>query len=184
MRKCWSGAVREVISAGAPDFLAAALQPGMRAMAVQVSVENTAGGFILPGDRVDVILSRRDKNPDHVGPDIIVTEILLANVRVLAIDQAPKEKEGSNSLVGKTVTLELKPVSLSDILVGMTAHVTAFLDGGVLTAIQVTVQDDKVKGTATPPPATATNTPSPTSTSTPANTPTPTSTPTVTPTPM
>src|SRR5207302_4359942 len=51
----------------------------------------------------------REKNPDGKSPDISNSEVILANVRVLAIDQAPKEKEGSSSLVGKTVTLELKP---------------------------------------------------------------------------
>jgi pilus assembly protein CpaB len=57
-----------------------------------------------------VILSRRDKNPDRSGaPDIINSEIILANVRVLAIDQAPNEKDGQNAVVGRTVTLELKP---------------------------------------------------------------------------
>jgi len=56
-----------------------------------------------------LILSKRDKSPDKSGPDVVATEILLSNVRVLAIDQAPKEKDGSNSLVGRTATLELKP---------------------------------------------------------------------------
>src|SRR5262249_1188182 len=46
---------------------------------------------------------------DGKSPDISSSEIILANVRVLAIDQAPKEKEGTSALVGKTVTLELKP---------------------------------------------------------------------------
>ncbi|MET0877834.1 MAG: Flp pilus assembly protein CpaB, partial [Tardiphaga sp.] len=43
------------------------------------------------------------------GLDLVSTEVILANVRVLAIDQAPKEKDGQNSVVGKTATLELKP---------------------------------------------------------------------------
>ena len=43
------------------------------------------------------------------APDLVTAEIILTNVRVLAIDQAPKEKDGTNTLVGKTVTLELKP---------------------------------------------------------------------------
>src|SRR6202035_5566525 len=61
-------------------------------------------------DRVDVILSKRDKNPDKsASADIVISEIILSNVRVLAIDQAPKEKDGQNAVVGKTVTLELKP---------------------------------------------------------------------------
>src|SRR5207244_10475616 len=52
----------------------------------------------------------REKNPDRSSPsDIVNSETILANVRVLAIDQAPKEKDGQNAVVGKTVTLELKP---------------------------------------------------------------------------
>jgi pilus assembly protein CpaB len=39
----------------------------------------------------------------------VISEVKLVNIRVLAIDQAPKEKDGQNSVVGKTVTLELKP---------------------------------------------------------------------------
>jgi pilus assembly protein CpaB len=73
------------------------------------SAATGAGGFILPNDRVDVLLTKREKNPDGKSPDISNSEVILSNVRVLAIDQAPKEKDGSNSLVGKTVTLELKP---------------------------------------------------------------------------
>ena len=47
--------------------------------------------------------------PTRAAPDIVNSEIILSNVRVLAIDQAPKEKDGQNAVVGKTVTLELKP---------------------------------------------------------------------------
>src|SRR5947209_8386330 len=66
--------------------------------------------FIRPNDRVDVILSKREKNPDQRGaPDIVNSEVILSNIRVLAIDQAPKEKDGQTAVVGKTVTLELKP---------------------------------------------------------------------------
>jgi pilus assembly protein CpaB len=82
----------------------------MRAISTEISPETGAGGFILPNDRVDVILSRREKNADRPNaPDIVNSEIVLANVRVLAIDQAPKEKDGQNAVVGKTVTLELRP---------------------------------------------------------------------------
>ena len=91
-------------------FMAAILPTGMRAISTEISPETGAGGFILPNDRVDVILSKREKNPDRSGSsDIVISEIILANVRVLAIDQAPKEKDGQNTVVGKTVTLELKP---------------------------------------------------------------------------
>jgi pilus assembly protein CpaB len=99
----------KLVKANGSGFMAAILPTGMRAVSTEISPESGAGGFILPNDRVDVILSKRDKNPDKSGPDLINSEIILANVRVLAIDQAPKEKDGQNAVVGKTATLELKP---------------------------------------------------------------------------
>jgi len=99
----------KLIKANGSGFMAAILPTGMRAVSTEISPETGAGGFILPNDRVDVILSRREKNPDRSNStDIVVSEIILSNIRVLAIDQAPKEKDGQNSVVGKTVTLELK----------------------------------------------------------------------------
>jgi pilus assembly protein CpaB len=100
----------KLVKGNGAGFMAAILPTGMRAVSTEISPETGAGGFILPNDRVDVILSKRDKNPDRSGsPDIVNSEIILANVRVLAIDQAPKEKDGQNAVVGRTVTLELKP---------------------------------------------------------------------------
>jgi len=100
----------KLVKANGSGFMAAVLPSGMRAISTEISPETGAGGFILPNDRVDVILSKRDKNPSQSGStDIVVSEIILTNIRVLAIDQAPKEKDGQNAVVGKTVTLELKP---------------------------------------------------------------------------
>ncbi len=99
----------KLVRADGSGFMAAILPTGMRAVSTEISAETGAGGFILPNDRVDVILTKREKNPNPTaGADIVVSEIILANIRVLAIDQAPKEKEGQNSVVGRTVTLELK----------------------------------------------------------------------------
>jgi pilus assembly protein CpaB len=100
---------QKLVKANGSGFMAAILPTGMRAISTEITPETGAGGFILPNDRVDVILSKREKSPDRTGPDAAISEIILANIRVLAIDQAPKEKEGLNTLVGKTVTLELKP---------------------------------------------------------------------------
>ena len=100
---------QKLVKANGSGFMAAILPTGYRAISTEISPETGAGGFILPNDRVDVILSKREKNPDGKGSDVVQSEIVLSNIRVLAIDQAPKEKEGSNSLVGKTATLELKP---------------------------------------------------------------------------
>jgi len=100
----------KLVKGNGSGFMAAILPTGMRAISTEISPETGAGGFILPNDRVDVILSKREKNPDRNGSaDIVNSEIILGNVRVLAIDQAPKEKDGQNSVVGKTVTLELRP---------------------------------------------------------------------------
>ncbi|MBB5048086.1 pilus assembly protein CpaB [Rhodopseudomonas rhenobacensis] len=87
-------------------FMAAVLPAGMRAISTEISPETGAGGFILPNDRVDVILSKRHRDQEK---DIVSSEIILSNVRVLAIDQAPKERDGQNAVIGKTATLELKP---------------------------------------------------------------------------
>lgn len=100
---------QKLVKADGSGFMAAILPSGMRAVSTEISPETGAGGFILPNDRVDVLLSKRDKNPDRNAADIVNSEVILTNIRVLAIDQAPKEKDGNNSLVGKTVTLELKP---------------------------------------------------------------------------
>src|SRR5258708_38112006 len=63
---------------------------------------------MLGMERVDVSRSKGEKNRHKGGPDLVHAEIILSNIRVLAIDQAPKEKDGQNSVVGKTATLELK----------------------------------------------------------------------------
>jgi pilus assembly protein CpaB len=90
--------------------MAAILPTGMRAISTEVSPETGAGGFILPNDRVDVILSKREKNPDKtITSDIVNSQVILGNIRVLAIDQTIEEKNGQKVVVGKTATLELKP---------------------------------------------------------------------------
>ena len=100
----------KLVKGNGSGFMAAILPTGMRAISTEISPETGAGGFILPNDRVDVILSKREKNGGMSGaPEVVNSEIILSNIRVLAIDQAPKEKDGQNVVVGKTVTLELKP---------------------------------------------------------------------------
>jgi pilus assembly protein CpaB len=101
---------QKLVKADGSGFMAAILPTGMRAVSTEISPETGAGGFILPNDRVDVILSKRDRNPDRPNAgEAVNSEIILSNIRVLAIDQAPKEKDGQTTVVGKTVTLELKP---------------------------------------------------------------------------
>ena len=108
---------QKLVKANGAGFMAAILPSGMRAVSTEISAETGAGGFILPNDRVDVVLSKRERRQSDEGggpPEIISSQVVLSNVRVLAIDQAPKEKEGQNAVLGKTATLELKPEEVAD----------------------------------------------------------------------
>src|ERR1700712_1518507 len=87
----------KLVKTNGSGFMAAVLPSGMRAVSTEISPETGAGGFILPNDRVDVILSKREKGPDRSGPETVNSEIILSNIRILAIDQAPKEKDGQNT---------------------------------------------------------------------------------------
>jgi pilus assembly protein CpaB len=82
----------------------------MRAISTEISPETGAGGFILPNDRVDVILSRRDREAEKSGAvESHTSDTILSNIRVLAIDQTLGEKDGQKVVIGKTTTLELTP---------------------------------------------------------------------------
>jgi pilus assembly protein CpaB len=89
-------------------FMSVILTPGMRAIAIEVKAASTAGGFILPNDHVDLLLTRPAPKGD-VG-DPYVSETLLTNIRVLAVDQQVGDGKGEASMLVKdTVTLELTP---------------------------------------------------------------------------
>ena len=96
----------KLVDAKGSGFMAAILPHGMRAISTQISPETGAGGFILPNDHVDVILTRRDAGKSSGGAQQ-GSETILSNVRVLAIDQNVAEKNGRKVVVGKTATLEL-----------------------------------------------------------------------------
>ena len=101
--------IREVKLARAESgFLSAILPSGMRAIAVRIQASNTAGGFILPNDRVDVIQTITQQTSSDAKAHNI-SQIILTNVKVLAIDQTIEEKDGEPVVVGKTATLELDP---------------------------------------------------------------------------
>src|SRR3974390_206269 len=100
----------KLVNAKGSGFMAAILPSGMRAISTQISPETGAGGFILPNDHVDVILTRRERAAEKAsGSEAHTSEIILSNIRVLAIDQNVEEKNGQKVVVGKTATLELTP---------------------------------------------------------------------------
>jgi pilus assembly protein CpaB len=93
----------KLIKANGSGFMAAILPTGMRAVSTDISPETGAGGFILPNDHVDVILTRRDKDAEMAngGNGVHTSET--------AIDQTVEEKNGQRVVVGKTATLALSP---------------------------------------------------------------------------
>lgn len=96
-----------VAQPGEHGVLAAALQPGYRAVSVNVSASSSVAGLVLPGDRVDVILSR--SLGDGVGgPPRFESETVLTNVRVVGMDQRTTN-EKKDAPVPQTATLEVTP---------------------------------------------------------------------------
>ncbi|MFP6748408.1 MAG: Flp pilus assembly protein CpaB [Alphaproteobacteria bacterium] len=99
-----------LLEPGKAGFLAGVLSPGMRAVSISVSAESGAAGFILPGDRVDVILTQQVRQTQGVNAnrDKIISETVISNVRALAVDQT-FDDISEHTRVGKTITLELTP---------------------------------------------------------------------------
>ena len=99
---------QKVIARGETGIMAALVSPGMRAVSMEISVESASGGFILPEDRVDVILTHEVEITTRDGIiDQIQSQILIENAKVLAIDQGTDTEEGDATSIGSTATLEL-----------------------------------------------------------------------------
>ena len=94
-----------IVHGDAAGFMAAMLTPGMRAVSIVISAESGAGGFILPNDRVDVILTRKFEGT----PPRVASKAILSNVRVLAVDQTFTQAKDTRTVIGKTATVELTP---------------------------------------------------------------------------
>ena len=101
----------KLVKADGAGFMSAVLPAGKRAIAISIDTRGatSAGGFILPNDRVDVLRIARDEDAARAGGDAQTAETLLANVRVLAIGQAVSEQNGQKVVSGDTATLELTP---------------------------------------------------------------------------
>lgn len=102
----------KLFKGGSSGYLSAIVAPGYRAVAIAIdgAGATTAGNFILPNDRVDVIRIYRDEDAARLGSgDAFVSETLVSNVRILAIGQNTQEKGGQPIAAGQTATLELDP---------------------------------------------------------------------------
>ena len=102
---------RKIVRAGDSGYMAAYLEPGMRAMSIGIAVDTAAGGFILPGDRVDVVLTREsDVSGTEGARNKFSSTTVLQNIKVLAIDQSTRAGDDAQTVVGATATLEVAPL--------------------------------------------------------------------------
>ena len=88
----------KVVMAGSSGLMAAILSPGMRAVTLRVSAETSSGGFILPGDRIDLLHTVDGR-----------TRMMFEEVRVLAVNTVYSENTETPNIAGTNLTLELSP---------------------------------------------------------------------------
>lgn len=108
-----------LVGEDAPNFVAATLGEGMRAIAISVDSASMVGGFVGPGDYVDIIMTYSDRVdvPDEAGADVETmidlmidrqaSETIMQNVRVVAVDQTSRRPSDAQAKVGRTITLEV-----------------------------------------------------------------------------
>lgn len=132
IEKLHGSVIRRSISAGEPltadrlikpgdrGFVAAILKDGMRAVSVNVNAMTGIAGLVFPGDQVDVLLThaiRQPESPDR--PMRQVSETILKNVRVLAMDQSIRDDQNQKPSVPKTATLEVTPKQAEILMVAV-----------------------------------------------------------------
>jgi len=93
----------KITGPGQRATLSALVKPGMKAVTIRVNDVEGVGGFVLPGDHVDVVLTRQ------IDKGSATTEVVLQNTRVLAVDQTADERM-IKAAVAKSVTLEVSTV--------------------------------------------------------------------------
>ncbi|MEM5518794.1 Flp pilus assembly protein CpaB [Henriciella sp. AS95] len=133
----------KIVKKGETGFMAALLEPGLRAIAVEISPETASAGFILPDDKVDVILTYEVEVVTAQGvKDTTITKTVIENARVLAIDQMFGEMDGAPALTGSTATLALEPQQ-AEVL----AHASRL--GAISLALRSVADSDENEGRAT-----------------------------------
>ncbi len=100
----------KLIKVDGTGFLSAVLPSGKRAIAMSIdrAGNSTAGGFVLPNDRVDIVRTGRQEG-GAPGTESFISETILTNIRVLAIGPNIQERNGEKVVIGETATLELDP---------------------------------------------------------------------------
>jgi pilus assembly protein CpaB len=98
---------KKIVRSGDTGYLAVRLPQGMRALSIPVTIDSSAGGFIEPGDRVDVMTAHADQSKGG-GAGGMVAETVLSNVQVLAVDQRVDTPKNTTSMpAAATLTLEV-----------------------------------------------------------------------------
>jgi pilus assembly protein CpaB len=98
-----------VVLPGSRGFMAAVLQPGMRAVSVPVTATSGISGFVFAGDKVDLILTHVVQLAQAGEKERQASETILHDIRVIAMDQRLDSKPGEPPQVAKTATLEVTP---------------------------------------------------------------------------
>ncbi|MEO6224264.1 MAG: Flp pilus assembly protein CpaB [Sphingomicrobium sp.] len=138
-------------------FLAAALGPGMRAMTVPVNVNSGVGGFVFPGDHVDIVLTQNVSGGGD-GPPLKVSETIMRNVRVLATDQRITDKDEDGKTQVRTfsnVTFEVTPKLVEKIAVAqslgtLSLSLRSIADNGAEIERAVAAGDIRIPANANP----------------------------------
>jgi pilus assembly protein CpaB len=102
---------KKIVHSGDTSYMAVRLPEGMRAMALPLTVESGAGGFIAPGDRVDIMSTHTDQTKNAGGG--MITETVLSNALVLAIDQKTDAPKSGATVTGGTITIEVPDINAS-----------------------------------------------------------------------
>ncbi|HRF08712.1 MAG TPA: Flp pilus assembly protein CpaB [Xanthobacteraceae bacterium] len=132
----------KITGPGQRATLSAVLTPGMKAVTVRVNDIDGVAGFVLPGDRVDIFLTRNHNGERAASSS---SDVVLQNVRVLAIDQIADDRLDKPAVV-KAVTLEVEmadgqKISLAAALGTLTLALRKAGDLAAQTARQITAED-------------------------------------------
>lgn len=140
---------KNTVAYGDRGLMAAIMTPGMRAVTARLEVEQVSGGFVLPGDRVDIYAtSNRNNNSSSRNDNQLAnSRVVLSNVRVLAIDQIFEADGEFNSITGKTVTLEVTPAQVRPFLQARSSETLTLVLRSVFDAVH---SDTEIDQQATP----------------------------------
>jgi len=134
-----------VVHPGERGFLAAVLEPGLRAVSVPVNATTGISGFIFPGDWVDLLLTMRVKSDENgKAKTRYFSQTLLAGIRVLAIDQSVENVDGKPA-PAKTATLQVTPKQAEEIAIALTM-------GDLSLSLRSLARDDEAPAAAKPVP--------------------------------